>query len=227
MGRSSTGLAVSPRPGGGAYHMIEGLDSSFDEPTLEQARQAYAAGVRAWGGYFGSRDGLGLAVRWNRMSFWNVQQAGMRAIGFCSGWDDPDWIRRTAAEWDILACADVEFGIREDGDWVDDWVARAASGLYGNTSVHYRAGRPPGRGAAFNVAAWYFKVPPECWDPQMTWPWWLPATGRPTGWQFCGTHDEFGLSVDRSWLDDWFAPALTSNPIGGDMTPEEHQTLSD
>src|SRR5262249_12507723 len=90
-----------------------------------------------------------------------------------------------------------------------------------------RAGRPPGRGAAFNVAAWYFKVPPECWDPQMTWPWWLPATGRPTGWQFCGTHDEFGLSVDRSWLDDWFAPALTSNPIGGGMTPEDHQTLSD
>src|SRR5262245_15572573 len=103
--------------------MVGGVDSSFDAPTLQQARDAYAAGVRVWGGYFGSRDGLGLAVRWPREAFWNVQQAGIQAIGFCSGWDDPNWIRTTAAAWELLACADVESGIRDDGDWVDDWVA--------------------------------------------------------------------------------------------------------
>jgi hypothetical protein len=189
--------------------MIVGLDSSFSVPTLEQARAAYAAGVRAWGGYFGSRDGLGLAVRWNRMSFWNIQQAGLRAIAFCSGWDDPDWIRQTAAEWGVLACVDVESGIREDGSWVMPWVQRAQSGLYGSMATHYEIGEPAGRGAQFNIMAWYPGYDPgSVWFDAIR----LRPPGR-CGWQWLGTHDEFGCTVDRGWYDDWFAGAHSSDEI--------------
>jgi len=189
--------------------MIAALDSSFDAPTLEQAKAAYASGVRVWGGYFGSRDGLGLAVRWNRMSFWNLQEAGITPIGFCSGWDDPDWIRTTAAEWGILACVDAEPGIRADGEggnWIPGFVERAQCGLYGPMSVHYETGEAAGRGALFNIMAWYLG-----WDPQATWYDAIePRPPGPCGWQWWGTHDEvyagIPLSVDRSWLDDIILP---------------------
>ena len=200
--------------------MIAGLDSSFDAPTLAQAREAYASGVRIWGGYLGSRDGLGLAVRWNRMSFWNVQQAGIVAVGFCSGYDDPDWIRTTATEWGILACVDVENGIRDDGAWVSGFVQRARCGLYGSMSTHYQTGEPDGRGAAFNILAWY-----PGYDPRSTW---FDAIelrpSGPAGWQWQGTHTELGLGVDRGWYDDWFlagAADPASRPLitsGGEGT---------
>src|SRR5262249_20417218 len=41
-------------------------------------------------------------------------------------------------------------------------------------------------------------------DPQQTWPSWLPRPPAPAGWQTVGTHDEFGLSVDSGWYDDFF-----------------------
>lgn len=185
---------------------LPGRDSSFSAPTLAQAQAAYAAGVRVWGGYFGSRDGLGLAVRWNRMSFWNLQEAGIVPIGFCSGRDDPDWIRVTAAEWGILSCVDVETGIRIDGPWVRGWVQRAGSGLYGLASVHYQAGEPIGRDALFNVVARYPKG--GCgggltWDPVAG-----PRPPAPCGWQCQGSHPEFGLIVDSANYDDAFATML-------------------
>jgi hypothetical protein len=201
--------------------MIAGLDSSYDAPTLAQAQAAYAAGVRVWGGYIGSRDGLGLAVRWPRMAFWNLQQAGITAIGFCSGWDDPDWIRTTAAEWGILACVDVERGIRDEfdgGTWLPDWLQRAQCGLYGPMSVHYATGEPPGRGANFNVLAWY-----PGFDPRATWFDAIEARPPgPCGWQWQGTHDEVytgrRLSVDSMWLDDLLIP---SGPGRGGDTPAQ------
>lgn len=181
---------------------VEGRDSSYFRPTLEQARAARAAGVRIWWGYFGSRDGLGLATRWSREDFAVVQEAGLVAGGFCSGYDDPEWIRATAVDWRILACVDAEPGIRDDGEggnWIPDWVARAQSGLYGLASVHYHAGEPIGRGAQFNIVANYLNV--GCTGE--TWPSWLPRPARPA-WQCRGTYDEFGGSVDRGIYDDWF-----------------------
>lgn len=203
--------------------MVPGLDSSFDRPTPAQAAAAYAAGVRAWGGYFGSADGLGLATRWSRQDFEVVKAAGMTAIGFCSGWDDPNWIRDTAAAWGILAAVDVEAHIRDDGPWVQPWLDVSLAGLYGNSSVHYNTA---GRRAAFHIVSWYFAVPPACFDPALTWPWWLPRPAAPCGWQFCGTHSEFGLSVDRSWVDDWFAPALSGGTVGADMNADETKAFA-
>jgi hypothetical protein len=198
---------------------LKGCDSSFSVPTLAQARAAYADGVRVWGGYLGSRLNLGLAVRWGREQFAVVQQAGMTAIGFCSGWDDPDWIRTTAAAWGILPCVDVEHGIRDDGPWVRDWVRRAGCGLYGLGSTHYEPGEPVGRDAAFNIVARYPSA--GCTGAS-----WDPAAGqrppRLCAWQCQGSHTEYGVTVDTGFYDVGFAPdapALAAAPItaGGRM----------
>lgn len=204
--------------------MVPGLDSSFDRPTPDRVAQFYAAGRRVWGGYFGirPRKELGLAVLWSRADFDVVRNGGMTAIGFCSGWDDPVAIRDRAAAWGILPCVDVERGIRDDGLWVDDWLPLSGAGLYGNGSVHFQTGRSVGRGAAFNIVSGYFG-----YDPQQTWEPWLLRPAAPTGWQWQGGHTEFGIDVDSTWFDDWFAPAFSGFPQGVDMTPEEHQTLND
>lgn len=193
--------------------IVGGLDSSFNRPTRAQARAARAAGIRAWGGYFGSSPGLGLATLWSRADFAVLQAEGIQPIGFCSGWDDEDWIRNTAAEWGIQPCVDVERGIRDDGPWVAGWVRRAQAGLYGAMSVHYETGEPPGRGANFNILAWY-----PGYDPRSSW---FDAIELrppgPCGWQWQGTHSEFGLSVDRLWFDGLI---ITSGPGRGGDTGE-------
>lgn len=192
--------------------MIVGLDSSFDVPSLAQARQARAAGVRVWGGYFGSMDGLGLAVRWSREQFEVLQQADLVAIGFWSGWDDPDWIRETAAAWGIIPICDVEPGIREDGSWVRPAITRARSGLYGLASVHHHTGEPTGRDALCNIVARYPAggCSSATWDPAAG-----PRPPGPCGWQCQGTHQAFGLSVDRSSLDDAFLALAGYAASGG------------
>lgn len=192
--------------------MIAGLDSSFDRPTPAQVAAAYAAGVRVWGGYFGSADGLGLATRWSRADFEIVKAAGMTAIGFCSGWDDPNWIRNTAADWSILACVDVERGIRDDGPWAQGWLDASGAGLYGNCGVH------AGRRAAFHILAWY-----PGFDPGGTWyDVQCARPGGPCAWQWQGGHSEFGIDVDSMWLDDSFGGHADMG-----LTPDEAQTLND
>lgn len=188
--------------------MIAGLDSSFDRPDPGTAAAARAAGVRVWGGYIATRAGVGLAAPWSQADFDVVRNAGLTPIGFCSGRDDPVAIRDLARAWGVLPCLDVESGIREDGPWVQPWLDASGAGLYGNTVVHR------GRSAPFYVVAWYGVQPPACTDPGLTWPWWEAAPAAPHGWQFCGTHIEFGLSVDRGWYDDWFAGALSGGQVG-------------
>lgn len=171
--------------------MIAGLDSSIDRPTPAQAAAAYAAGVRAWGGYL--PPGLALESPWDRASFEIVQAAGLRAIGFASGNDDPVQVAATARAWGVLGCLDDEDGIRPEGPWVQAWLDASGFGLYGLGAVHI------GRRAPFHVVALYPGA-----DPGATWPGGLQRPGTPVGWQWLGTHDEFGVSVDRAWYDDWF-----------------------
>ena len=92
--------------------------------------------------------------------------------------------------WNVRLCLDVEGGIRPDGPWVQPWLSASGAGLYGNAPVH------GGRTAAFHVLAAYVA------DPQATWS--GAAPGTPCGWQWRGTHSEFGIGVDRGWYDDWF-----------------------
>ena len=176
--------------------MIAALDSSFDAPTLAQAQAARGAGVQAWGGYLATQQQEGafnLAAPWSRMAFWNVQQAGLRAIAFCSGWDDPGTLRQLAAEWNVLLLADVEDAIRGDGPWVGPFLEASGAGLYGLLEVH----RWP---APYRIVASY-----SAGCTGTTWPAPSPPV-EPHGWQCQGTHRDpvTGLSVDSMRLDDWF-----------------------
>jgi hypothetical protein len=179
--------------------MIAGLDSSFDRPTPDVAEAAFAEGVRVWGAYL--PPGVGFAAPWDLASVRVLQAAGMRVIGFGSGNDDPGQVAATAAAWGVLGCLDDEDGIRQGTGWQQGWLDASGFGLYGVHAVvnGQLTSRHVGIGARFHIAAWYPGT-----DPGATWPpgTWTPDT--PTGWQWQGTHIEFGLSVDRSWLDDWF-----------------------
>lgn len=163
--------------------MVAGLDSSIQRPSAGQAAAMYAAGVRVYGGYL--PPGLGLESPWDQASFQVVQAAGMRAIGFASGYDDPVQVAATAAAWGVLGCLDDEAGIRAGSGWQQAWLDASGFGVYGGEAAH-------GVHARFHVAALY---PGQ--DPGATWPsGWARPPGA-LGWQWQGTHDEFGVSVDR------------------------------
>jgi hypothetical protein len=172
--------------------LIAGIDSSGDKPTPATVAAAIAGGVRMWSGYLASRAGVGLAAPWSAEDFALARQCGAKPIAYCSGYDDPAALKALAGALDVRLCLDVERGIRGDGPWVQAWLDASGAGLYGNAPVH------PARRAAFYILAAY-----PGFDPKATW----SATGRPPGpcgWQWQGTHSEFGIAVDRGWFDDWF-----------------------
>lgn len=198
--------------------MIRGLDSSFDRPTSAILAQARAAGVQVWGGYLvslsdevvlaarnvGTPGLLGLAAPWTIAEFGDVLDAGLRAIGFCSGNDDAAAVGEKARANGILPCLDDEDGIRAiAGGWQQGWLNAAQAGHYGGefaATTH----------APFQIVAYY---PGQ--DPESTWPGWLPRPAAEAyGWQWQGSHQEFGITVDSLWLDDWFAPGVVR---GGDV----------
>jgi hypothetical protein len=180
--------------------VIAGLDSSYNTPSPAQADAARAAGVGVWCGYLATQPNVGLAHAWTRDDFEAARRCGGTPLAFCSGHDDPVAVRGLAAAWDVRPCLDVEPGIREDGSWVDGWLAASGAGLYGLLGVHHHA-------APFHLVAMY-----PGYDPDRTWPLTAPAPATARGWQWQGTHAEFGRSVDRLWLDDWFGGNAMIDP---------------
>jgi hypothetical protein len=176
--------------------MIAGLDSSSDVPSAAQLAEAKRHGVRMWSGYLQTRSGVNIGHAWSKEEFARVQAAGLGALAFCSGLDDPVACKNLAAAWGVRLCLDVEGGIRGDGPWVQDWLRQSGAGLYGNAPVFAN------RQAVFYVLAAF-----PGFDPTLTWtndPQ-HPRPNGPCGWQWQGTHTEFGCGVDRGWYDDWFA----------------------
>jgi hypothetical protein len=171
--------------------MIAAVDSSADAPTVESAHAARAAGVRVWGGYLASKPNVGLYAPWQRWQFDLARLCGGMPLAFCSGRDDPRSLRTLAAEWGVRLTLDVEPGIRGDGAWVPAFLEASGAGLYGLLAVHHWP-------APFHIMADY-----PGYDPGRVW---LTDVrpDTPLGWQWWGTHQEFGRSVDRLWLDDWF-----------------------
>jgi hypothetical protein len=186
--------------------MIAGLDSAEPQnrPTAAMIPQLKAAGIRIWGGYIATRGGVNLLSAWDLGSFDIVRQLDSTPLAFCSGLDDPVALKALATDWRVRLCLDNESGFRLDGPWVQPFLDASGAGLYGNAPVHV------GRNAPFHILADYPCTPPQLCDPGTTWRDTVPRPPTPTGWQWAGTHTEFGLSVDRAWYDDWF---LT----GGDM----------
>jgi hypothetical protein len=189
--------------------MIAGLDSA-QPPTPDQARAARAAGVAIWSGYIATRPGVNLYRVWTRADFENAKLVGAMPIAYASGLDDPAACKALASAWGVRLCLDVENGIRPDGPWVADWLAKSGAGLYGNASVHI------GRIAAFHILSLYLPggVPTGSWPASG----YGPRPARPCGWQWQGTHSEFGVGVDRTLLDPWFGgntmPDSTPLPAG-------------
>lgn len=201
--------------------MIAALDSSLDAPSADQARAAGAAGVRVWCGYLATRAGVGLEVAWPELAFWNASQAGGTPIAFASGWDDPLALRQLAAAWQVRLALDCESGIRDlgEGGWnTQAWLDASGAGLYGLARVHVLR-------APFHIVARYPGFDPRAtWDARAG-----PRPPAPCGWQWQGTHPEFGRSVDRLWLDDWFAggdPMDPNNPIDRAAIIDGHTTLT-
>lgn len=176
--------------------MIEGRDSSAI-PTTAQLADAYAAGVRVWGGYF---DGPGISHGWTAADFAAIKAAGMTAVAYCSGWSDPYRMQQQRLAWNVdYLFVDVESGIRSDGPWVQGWLYDSGAGLYGNQGVF------AGRTFPYCQLAAY---PGN--DPEATWgsP---PVPTVPHGWQWQGTHTEFGISCDSAWWDDAFLSVHPGN----------------
>lgn len=176
--------------------MIAGLDSSFDVPSAAQLAEAKQHGVRMWSGYLQTRSGVNIGHAWEQAEFARVRTAGLAVLAFCSGLDDPVACKNLAAAWGVRLCLDVEGGIRGDGPWVQAWLHQSGAGLYGNAPVFAN------RQAAFYVLAAYpGDNPTRTWtsDPH------YPRPNGPCGWQWQGTHQEFGCGVNRGWYDDWFA----------------------
>lgn len=179
--------------------MIRAVDSSASRPGQSQIAQAARDGLGMWCGYLAVLSNVGLYAPWDDASIARVKALPARPIMFASGRDDPVAIRNRAAALGVLVGLDVESGIRGDGDWVQGWLDAAGAGLYGALSVHWH---PGGRRAAFNIVADY---PGQ--DPGRIWPPGIPRPDGdgPLGWQWQGTHDAWGCSVDALWLDDRFA----------------------
>jgi hypothetical protein len=181
--------------------MIAALDSATP-PSPAQIAAARAAGIRVWGGYLSTApfDGLshfGLLRPWSQGEFAAVKALSGVPIAFASGWDDPAGCKLLAASWGVRLCVDVEPAIRGNGPWLQAWLDASGAGLYSFADAF------PGRVAAFAILADRSRTPP---DPKATWPGWHPQPAMPCGWQWEGTHNEFGVTVDRLWLDEWFAP---------------------
>jgi hypothetical protein len=185
--------------------MIPALDSAYP-PTLGQSQEAYASGVRQWNGYIATKGGVNLLNPWSRAAFQTVQSVFGRTVAYASGWDDPVAVAQLAASWDVLLCLDNEAGIRPPGSWVQPWLDASGAGLYGLLA-------DLGHAAPFYVVAGY-----PGYDPGTTWPNANPPA-EPHGWQWQGSHTEFGVTVDRCWMDDWFAaepeaPASVIEDVG-------------
>lgn len=201
--------------------MVVGLDSSSDRPTPPIIAQAYAAGVRVWGGYLVSDDdatvlearargqGLrGLLAPWTLAEFRVVTEGGMRAIGFCSGNDSPGPVGDKARANGILPCLDDEQGIRPVGGWEQTWLHSSGAGLYGAQAQH------DGITAPFHIAAFY----PSGGCPGASWPD-ANRPAAPCGWQCQGSHQEFGLTVDRGIYDDWFGAGVKPEGVHVALIP--------
>lgn len=184
--------------------MIVGLDSSFP-PSPATALQAKAGGIALWSGYISSApyDGqshFGLYHPWPREGFEYARLCGATPIAFCSGWDAPGTLKTLAAAWNVRLCLDIESGIRPDGPWKQPFLdalrddARGSGGVYGNDGCHVNCRAP------FHVRAAY----PGSGDVQATWGGPVPRPSVPCGWQWAGTHTEFGVGVDRGDYDDFF-----------------------
>ena len=177
--------------------MIRGLDSA-QPPTPAQVAQAKQAGYQAWLGYIG-KAGDNLLHPWTQADFQVITAGGLLTGAYCSGQDDPAWVRSTAAAWGLhVVILDDEAGIRADGSWVPGWLTTAGAGLYGGGATMREWANNPA--VPFCVLAAY----PNSGTQTATWSQaeaGVAAPNKPHGWQWAGTVPMFGTTVDLANYD--------------------------
>ena len=181
------------------------LDSSAP-PTAAQVAQAKAAGWGAWFGYLG-QAGDNLLNPWTQADFQTVTDGGLLTGAYCSGQDDPAWVKATAAAWGLhVVVLDDEAGIKTDGSWVSSWCATAGAGLYGNGAVMREHATDPA--VPFLVLAAYpGGTQSATWSTTEA----GCTTSKPTGWQWAGTVPMFGTTVDCANYDPTIFDAPEEN----------------
>jgi hypothetical protein len=182
--------------------VIWGLDSAYP-PSAASIVAAKADGVRLWAGYFW---GPNILNGWSKNDFTRVKNSGLATLAFCSGWASPTTMKTQSEAWQVPICLDVEGGIRGNGSWVQPWLNTSGAGLYGNAPVF------SGHKAAFYILAAY-----PGYNPHKTWSGTPP--GHPCGWQYQGTTQAYGASVDRAWYEDAFVQLFgaATGTIGGGL----------
>jgi hypothetical protein len=187
------------------------VDSSAP-PTAEQIASAKAAGVGAWLGYLASGPREGLLHPWTAADFQLVQTDGLLTAAYCSGLDDPAWVKEQLTELGIPGLLDDETDVEgsawsADATEVDTWLEASGTGLYGSATVmaaHRTHGHPAYVCALYPPGA----TQAVSWPPSVA----APAPPRPTGWQWAGTvTTPYGV-VDRSNFSPGFWPSPAPSP---------------
>lgn len=195
--------------------MLQALDSAYP-PSASQIAAAKKAGYDAWFGYFKIGND-GVLHGWADADFERVLAGGLQTMAYCSGWAPARQVAARAAALGILSCLDDEGGMRADGSWVQGWLDTAGAGLYGNGPVHL------GRRARFHILAAYPGT-----DPKASWNTaYAPLPGGPHGWQWRGSHAEFGITVDSTYLSDGFLAFSSAGGALDDMNDAQDQKLTD
>lgn len=163
------------------------IDSAYP-PTLAEAQAAKAAGVVEWAGYIPAPRVL---HAWSKADFDVLRQAGLEPVFISTGYDalaDVPSARACGIRPGEKLCLDVEAG------WNDTYSANWAGGVKASgyeTELYGLRSETTAHGYAFDLTwfADYTGTPPAS----------LPAN---TGQQYENSHTEFGVSVDRSLMNE-------------------------
>lgn len=204
---------------------VHQLDS-FSPPSDATLEQAKAAGVQVWPGYTGGPEA---AISWPADGFVRIRNHGLRAPAIYVGLGTPEEAVAQAQARGVpqgeVIWHDIETGWSMSHDtpafairWVTGVLqAGYIPGLYGTAAFVNQWGH-------FYRCVWaaggsYYRNGPGS-NPWPATPLQVPActpAGTPCGVQWWATHNEFGIGVDRSIMDDLFGHS------NGDVMDAQHE----
>jgi hypothetical protein len=207
---------------------IHQLDS-FGPPTDATLDQAKAAGVHSWPGYIGGPEA---AITWPASGFERIRAKGLRSpgiyVGLGSGPEAVALAQQRGIPKGEVIWHDVETQWSMTHDTVpmaQAWVSAVKTagyqaGLYGTAAFVSQYGSH--YDVVWAAGGAYYRNGPGG-NPWPTTPMQVPGCtppSRPSGVQWWATHDEFGIGVDRSIMDDHFGITPTGDEMPDKQTAD-------